>query len=174
MKKIYLLVFTIVLSASITASTTPNVDKKATKTLPNAKFIQIPIGSSGKTISLFELSKISRTELEAITGKKMNYWERVAFNKAKHKLEKGIEPDGIIKDKKLAKAFNKQEKDRTRGFHGLGFVLGFFLGVLGVVLAYVIDDNEDKRNRVKWAWLGFAIGFVITLGIYIILISTLV
>lgn len=174
MKKIYLLVFTIVLSASITASTTPNVDKPATKPLPNAKIIQIPVGSSGKTISLFELSKMSRAELEIITGKKMSYWERVAFNKAKRKLEKGIEPDGTVKDKKLAKAFNLQEKDRTRGFHGLGFVLGFFVGVVGVVLAYVIDDKEDKKNRVKWAWIGFAIGTVLTLGLYIILLSALV
>ncbi len=155
------------------ASSLPEKSEPSEVTL-NSKSILVPIGSTGKTISLFELSKLSRTELETLTGKKMSAGERFAFNRTKKKLAKAIQPDGTIKDKKLTKAFHRQEKDRTRGFHGLGFVLGFFLGVLGVVLAYVINDEEDKQNRVKWAWIGFGVSFLLTIGLYIVLFSIVV
>lgn len=170
MKRIYILTIAIAFSLLATASSVPVLPVNNDKKVPNAKLILIPIGTSGKTISLYELSKLSRPELERITGKKMSLFERMAFQRTKHRLAKGIKEDGSIQDKKLSKAF-APEKDRTRGFHGLGFVLGFFLGVIGVVLAYVIDNEEDKDNRAKWAWIGFGIAFLLTAGLYIILFA---
>jgi hypothetical protein len=171
MKKIILSFFGIVLSMLVLASTTPEKRQLPEERL-NAKLIQIPIGNSGKYISLYKLSTLGRTELEAITGKKMTMGERLAFNKTKKRLAKGIEADGTIKDKKILKAFGRDDKDRSRGFHFGGFALGFILGIIGVVLAYVIDDTDEKKNRVKWSWIGFGIRTILVIGLYVILFAT--
>lgn len=137
---------------------------------PNAFEIMIPIGKTGKLLSLKELSTMNRSTLETITGKKMGFFERVAFNRAQKRLQKGIRSDGSISDKKLSKFFGKKQIGKTEGFHGLGFILGFALGAIGLVLAYLINDDEDKKNRVKWAWIGFGTSLVLSMGLYVLLI----
>ncbi len=155
----------------IVGTTIASIEKPAlTKPVPNAFEIMIPIGKTGKLLSLKELSTINRTALETITGKKMGFFERVAFNRAQKRLHKGIRPDGSISDKRLSGFFEKKHKGNTEGFHGLGFILGFFIGAIGVVLAYVINNDEDKKNRVKWAWIGFGASFVLSIGLYVLLI----
>ena len=53
------------------------------------------------------------------------------------------------------------------GFQAGGFFLGFLLGLIGVLITYLINDDQ-KRNRVKWAWIGFAIW----IGILGVLLAT--
>jgi hypothetical protein len=143
------------------------------KNLPSldASKIYIPVGKSGQKISLLDLSKISQTDLETLTGKKMNFLDRIAFKKTQKKLNKKINAKGIITDKKINKFFRDYAEGKTSGFHGLGFVLGFFLNWVGIILAYVINDDEDKKNRVKWAWIGFGISVVLWIVIYAALIA---
>jgi hypothetical protein len=45
--------------------------------------------------------------------------------------------------------------------------LGFLLGLIGVLIAYLIKDDK-KRNRVKWAWLGLLAWVVIWLIVVVI------
>ena len=126
-----------------------------------ASEIFVPIGKTGNKISLLELSTISRTDLEKMTGKKMNFLERHAFYSAQNKLKKGIDNDGVVSNKKLQKAFG-QGGDGESGFHLGGFALGFLLGLIGVLIAYLIKDDK-KPNRVKWAWVGFGVVVVLVL-----------
>jgi len=46
------------------------------------------------------------------------------------------------------------------GFSLTGLLLGLFLSLIGVLIAYVIA-GADKRSRVTWAWIGAAISFII-------------
>src|SRR3954469_19584373 len=69
---------------------------------PNAAGIYITVGK-GKSISLLELSRISRSDLEKLTGRKMNFFQRVVFKGVKHKLQNGIGDDGAFADRKLEK-----------------------------------------------------------------------
>jgi len=118
----------------------------------------IPVGKTGQKISLMQLSAISRGELENMAGRRMNFFERLAFKKTQKKLKKGINRDGVITDKKinnLLKAYT-EEND----FHIGGFALGFFFTLVGVVVAYQIQD-EKKRRRVMWAWMGFGAGLLL-------------
>lgn len=131
----------------------------------NAKEILVPIGKTDKTISLFDLSRISASDLQKISGREMNFMERLSLKLAQEKLRNSISEDGDINTKKLAKFFHKRGGET--GFHVGGFALGFLLGLIGVLIAYIINDDY-KSNRVKWAWIGWGV-FVV---IYLIAIAT--
>ncbi|HEX8460449.1 MAG TPA: hypothetical protein VF623_03430, partial [Segetibacter sp.] len=64
--------------------------------------------------------KMSVKDYEALTGKKMNFVERLAFKVEKKRFEKQL----------------RKADASTEGFNVGGFLLGFFLGLIGVLLAY--------------------------------------
>ena len=156
MKKILLLAASVLFLGQTFATTSVELPKAKLK----ATEIFIPVGSTGKKISLMELSTISLSSLQELKGEKMNFFERMAFKTAQKKLRKGISPDGTIVKKKLEKFFSSRGGET--GFHFGGFALGFFVGLIGVLIAYLIKD-DFKSNRVKWAWLGFGVAVVINL-----------
>jgi hypothetical protein len=165
MKKLFfLLIGVLVITSSFGTSMILSPQK------PNANQLYIPIGKTGKKISLMELSTISMDKLETLTGKKMNFAERISFRAGQRKLRKGIASDGTIESKKLQKLFGKRDGDS--GFHLGGFALGFLLGLIGVLIAYLINDDY-KHNRVKWAWIGCAIILVINIILLIAVYSSL-
>ena len=138
-----------------TASTPPNTTSKDTKIYASEVFITI--NKDGTKISLLELSRISKTDLETMTGRKMSHWDKKAFFSAQKKMKKGINSEGVVTNKKLAKYF---DFDGETGFHLGGFALGLLLSLVGVLIAYLIDDSK-KPNRTKWAWIGFVITAVL-------------
>ncbi len=171
MKKILTSIVALLFVGSI-MSFTPAVEKPTKEKDPflNAKNILVPIGKTGKKISLFELSTISKPELEKLTGKKMNFAQRLAFKGTQRKLQKGMNADGVITNKKLQKAFGA--KGDGGGFHLGGFALGFLLGLIGVLIAYVAFNDDLKSSRVKWAWLGLAAAVVISLILVLAVFSS--
>lgn len=129
----------------------------------------VPIGKTGKKISLLELSTIHSADLEKITGRKMGFLEKFSFRITQKKLKKSIKADGTIDNKKLNKFLSKRDGDT--GFHVGGFALGFFLGLIGVLIAYLINDDY-KHNRVKWAWIGFGIEVALYLLLVAVVLSS--
>jgi hypothetical protein len=119
----------------------------------NANTIMIPVGKTGKSISLKELATISKQDLETLRGKEMSGLEKIAFNKTQKRLQKGIDANGNITSKKL-NYFLSGKKAGETGFHLGGFAMGFFGGLLGVLIAYVAFDDDFKKNRIKWSWIG--------------------
>jgi hypothetical protein len=117
-----------------------------------------PVGNTGQKISLLELSHIKVKDLQLLTGHKMDIFDRLSFTMAQKKVRNMINRDGTISTKRIEK-FTKSRGGET-GFHIGGFALGFFLGVIGVLIAYLIRDDY-KRNRVKWAWIGWGVWVVI-------------
>ena len=157
MRKIITFFVSVMLLASSFASTPVSV----TPGVMYASQIMIPIGKDGKKISLLELSKISKADLEKMTGRKMNGIQAMAFKGAQKKMNNGIDNNGVVTNKKMQKAFTSGDT----GFNIGGFALGFLLGLLGVLIAYLIND-DNKQNRRKWAWIG--LGAIIVLSIILI------
>jgi len=120
----------------------------------------IPVGNAGEKISLQELSTIRMGDLQMLTGKKISFAEKVSFKIAQRKLRNSIAPDGTIESKKFEKLL--KNRGGETGFHAGGFFLGLLLGLIGVLIAYLIKDDY-KRNRVKWAWIGWGVWLVILL-----------
>lgn len=133
----------------------------AVKPAVKASEIFIPIGNTGQKISLLDLSRMTTKDVQQFTGKKMKFADRMMFKAAQRQLKKNINPDGTIDNKRIAKNL-KKAADGSSGFHIGGFALGFLLGLIGVLIAYLIKDDY-KSNRVKWAWIGWAIWVVIVL-----------
>ena len=165
MKKILLLLLSVALFTTSFGS--QNIEIKPTI---NANQIFLPVGNTGKKITLMELSQISLKDFEALTNRKMKFFDRLAFKSGQKKLRKGIEADGTIKKKKL-QAFTKQFYGGETGFHFGGFALGFFVGLIGVLIAYLIKDDY-KKNRVKWSWIGFGIGLVLNIILIIAVLDS--
>jgi len=123
----------------------------------NAKDVLIPIGKLGNKISILELSKISTTDFQKLTGEKLNWFNKASFKMTQHKLRQNIDQDGTFNRKRMSIFFGSKT-----GSAAGGFALGLFLSFIGVAIAYLIKD-EHKHNRVTWAWIGFAVGFTILL-----------
>ena len=156
MKRISLIVLSLVVLLSGAFAMTPT---SVVPKLLKAADVMIAVGKDGKKISLLDLSKMSKDELEKATGRKMNFPESLAFKGAQKKLRKGINAEGYVTNKKLKKMFYS---DGETGFHLGGFALGFLLGLIGVLIAYILND-EKKQNRRKWAWIGLGVAVVISI-----------
>ncbi|MBL7758077.1 MAG: hypothetical protein JNL59_11815 [Chitinophagaceae bacterium] len=158
MKKLLLLLVLGALSLSTYAITEP------AKTVPGKKALKatevyLPIGKNKELVSVYELSRMSPRELQKLTGKKMGFFDKIGFKISQKKLRSSINPDGTFNSKRVNKYFKKMESGET-GFHIGGFALGILLGLIGVLIAYLINDDK-KRNRVKWAWIGWGVWVLI-------------
>lgn len=136
----------------------------------NAAELFFPVGKAGKQISLLELSTISIKDFQALTGRKMNFIDRIGFKIAQKKVRNHINADGTINSKRVEKFLTKH--DGASGFNLGGFALGFFLGLIGVLIAYLLEDDY-KRNRVKWAWIGCGAALLLSLILVIVFLSTI-
>ena len=162
MRKLFLLLAaTMLFTTTFAFSVVSSFQKKASD-------VYIPIGATGLRISLQNLSTIDVKDFEKLSGHHLNFIDRFGFKLAQRKLRNSIAADGTIDSKKLNKFL--EEGDHSAGFHVGGFALGFLLGLIGVLLAYVIGgDPEVKRNRAKWAWIGF--GLITAIEVILILVT---
>jgi hypothetical protein len=144
----------LILFQSFAAFTPPVPPKKANE-------VFIPVGKEGKKISLLTLSQINIAEFEQQSGYDMKLMDKVTFKLAQRELRKTINPDGSFNNNKVHK-FMKRFGGET-GFHVGGFALGFLLGLIGILIAYLINDDY-KSNRRKWAWIGWGVFVVIYLA----------
>jgi hypothetical protein len=122
-----------------------------------ASEVFLPIGKTGQKISLQDLSTIKVHDLESIIGHKMKLVEKIGFKITQRELRKSINADGTLNNNKLNKFLSRYEEG---GFHFGGFALGFLLGLIGILIAYLINDDK-KHDRVKWAWIGWGIWIVV-------------
>lgn len=143
--------FLLLVTFNVAFTTTLTRDKPPLK----ASEIYFPLGKSGQLISLQNLSVIKIRDFETMTGKKMKLFDKLNFKIGQRALKKSINYDGTFSEKKVEKYFNKMAEGGG-GFHIGGFALGFFLGLIGVLIAYLIKD-EKKKSRVLWSWIGCAV-----------------
>lgn len=155
MRKIILLFMAVCLVVSSFAAFTLEAP------LLKASEVYITVGKNGERISLLDLSRMKVKDLQELTGKKMKFFDKLAFKGAQKQLRNNINYDGTFNSKKIEKFMKKRGRD-GEGFQVGGFFLGLLLGLIGILIAYLINDDQ-KRNRVKWAWIGFGAWIAILL-----------
>jgi len=115
----------------------------------------IPLPGTKKLITVEEYLKLSPRAVKELTGKKMNIVQRIDFALNKHFLRRMMRQDGSLE------AFQM----RGRGFlgkwqwHWGGFALGFFLSLLGPIIALFFNDDYKwdrfwtALHTALWVWL---------------------
>ena len=167
MRKILTLVLSFVTLASAFATTgvTPSSSPAPSRVVKPTDII-LPVGATCKFINLQELANIKVADYEKLSGKKMHLLDRLEFKLAQRKLRNSINDDGTVNNSALTRTSAKKDIDGETGFHLGGFALGFLLGLIGVLIAYVIHD-EKRHNRTKWAWIGFVVFVVVYVALVI-------
>jgi len=143
---------------SATYSSTSTTPVSSTNPSIKATDVYVPIGKNGQLISLMDLSEISVKDFENLSGKKMKFREKVSFKMKQRELKKNINYDGTFSKKRVEKYFNKAALGGVFSISGL--LLGLFLSLIGVLIAYLITTG-DKKGRITWAWIGCAISLIL-------------
>ena len=84
---------------------------------------------------------MSRQDYEQLTGKHLSIMERLAFK---------------VQQKRMKRELIATQQ--TFGFNIGGFMLGFLLSAIGILLAYAFSQDTNVR---RWAWIGGVIGLLL-------------
>ena len=153
MKK-FLLVTLVMISVQISfaafpPATLPGTDSTATTAAMPKDFKDLTPDQKREFMKQF--SQMSAADYEKMTGKKLNGVERLSLKltqqRMKHQLKGRAAGEGLFAN-----------------FNIGGFLLGFLLGLIGVLLAYIFSKDSDLR---RWSWLGLGIAVVF----YIIILA---
>ncbi len=94
-----------------------------------------------------EFIKLTPQQYGKLRGKKLSFVEKAEFKILQKKLKKKLE-DGD-----------------SYGFNIGGFLLGFFLGLLGLIGAFIFSRDRNFRKWTLYGWLSFvAILLIIALA----------
>ena len=96
-------------------------------------------------LAMEQFVKLTSKEFETLRGRKLSFFQRIAFHAAQRKMK-------------------RQLLGNSEGFNAGGFFLGFLLGLIGVLCAYIFSKDRNFR---KWAWYGW-FGWVAILLIIIL------
>lgn len=91
----------------------------AVQTTPNGAY----------ALSPKDIQDLSMKEIRAKIGHKLNWKEKIGIQLVKHKLLKAEKISGV---------------EGSQGDFWGGFILGFFLPLLGILVALMIDSNNGK------------------------------
>jgi len=158
MKKVIIL-FAFIASFSSINSTTNSIPSSAAKPPLKADEVYLPVGKTGHLISLMDLSRISVKDFETLSGEKMKFSEKVQFKLSQRQLKKSINEDGTFSRKSIEKYLTKPPVGGGGVFSLGGLLLGLFLSLIGVLIAYLI--GKDNKSRIRWAWIGAIISLIV-------------
>jgi hypothetical protein len=119
----------------------------------NAGIIYVPANSTdnakvGKLNAVEMLSRLDAQSFLALTP---------AQRQVKKQLKKGIEVDMM----EMAKRAN------SGSFNWGAAALGFFLGLIGILIVYLAFKNDKEVAR-KSGWIGFAVGVAVALLLFLL------
>jgi hypothetical protein len=120
----------------------------------NAALPPMKVATTDATIQLSseDLLALTPAKYEELTGEKLGLKGKLALYLLKKEVKKsGTEP--IQLEEELA--------NNDGGFNLIGFLAGFLLAFLGVLLVFLLASNNKAMKRS--AWLGFGVLLVLAL-----------
>lgn len=111
--------------------------------------------SNYQNLSAEEFLALTPKEIKKNTGKKLRFKEKVALKIAQTTLKRNL---------KKAKKGKDVTGTKKMTFHIGGFLLGFFLGLIGVLIAYLVLEDKDA-GKSSLIGLGAALVLIILLTV---------
>jgi hypothetical protein len=105
------------------------------------------ISNQANKMSIQQVLAMTPKQYEAMTGKTMNFKEKIAFSMMKKELKKAEVNKNNVIDIDAVMA------ETTSDFSWGGFFAGFLLGLIGVGLVYIFSNDSSVR-RSSWKGLG--------------------
>lgn len=130
---------------------------------------------------LSDFIRMNPNDLQKLTGKKMNFPERIAFKIAQHKMKRYLKKNN---DVTVAQFLKTEEKEKKK-FSFLWFMIGLLGPLIGIftfsiaafifflitpiALVYLIKTNKSEKSSL---WLGWIAGVVILLVLAVIALTS--
>lgn len=102
---------------------------------------------------------LTPAKVQELTGRKMNFGQKISLKMAQMEIKKQVRKGKTVNLKELGKKVEG-------GISFLWLLVGFLLGIAGVLIAYVTREGSDD-NRVKSAWIGFGISALLIILFYV-------
>ena len=121
----------------------------------NAALPPMKVAMTDATIQLSseDLLALTPAKYEELTGEKLGLKGKLALYLLKKEVKKTGTTEPIQLEEELA--------NNDGGFNLIGFLAGFFLSIIGVLLVFLLASNNKAMKRS--AWLGFGIMVLLAL-----------
>jgi len=137
MKLSHLILFLLVFSTMTLQAALPPVDGS---NVTNTSSIQL---------STQDLLNLTPARYADLTGEKLGLKGKLALFLLKKEVRKTASTEPINLEEELA--------DTEGGFNLIGFLAGFFLAFIGVLLVFLLASNNKAMKRSAWLGLGILI-----------------
>lgn len=106
-----------------------------------------------KYVQASEFVKLSAKDYSEITGKKLNFMQKLSFKVTKMKMKRDLKKNP---DLKLTDYINGD--GTTFQIDALWLILGILIGPIGVLLAYL---TKQEKYKITSSWIGFAVWLIL-------------
>lgn len=108
-------------------------------------------------ISAKQFLTLTPKDYQKLTGKKLNFLEKIQFKMVQRKVKKMVKKGEVVT---MADVQKKFEEMGTMNI--LGFLLGLILGPVGVIIALILKETGDVDPSVlRWSLYGCLIWLAI-------------
>jgi len=124
----------------------------------NAALPPMKVAATDATIQLSseDLLALTPAKYQELTGEKLGLKGKLALYLLKKEVKKTGTTEPIQPEEELA--------DTEGGFNLIGFLAGFLLAFLGVLLVFLLASNNKAMKRSAWLGLG-VLALVILIGV---------
>jgi len=160
MRKITILLLAVVFSISSNAGMI-YVPSNATD---NAKLGKASAASVLGQLDAKTFLTLTPAKVQEMTGTKMTFGQKVSLKMAQMQVKKQLKKGQEVNMADMGKKAGS-------GINFLWLLVGFLLGIIGVLIAYLTREGSDD-NRVKSAWIGAGIWLVLWIILYIAIFAS--
>ena len=113
------------------------------------KPVESPALAAVKYLQASEFVKLSAADYTALTGKKLNFLQRLSFKATKLKMKHDLKRNPNLKITDYIDGDGS-----TFRVDALWLIIGIIIGPIGVLIAYA---THQEKYKITSSWIGFAV-----------------
>jgi hypothetical protein len=152
MKKFTVLLFAVVFSFATNAG----IIYVPTSSTDNVKLGKVAVVDMLSQLDAKSFVALTPAKVAEMTGQKMTLNQKINLKLAQRQVKKDLKKGRDVNMIQMA------QRAGDGSFNWGAAALGFFLGLIGVLIVYLAFKNDKEAAR-KAGWIGFAVGLALTL-----------